>query len=195
MPAVWSATIARQTGRPETVAAGAGHDETAKLNGAKVTEISITVTGVDEIVKKLGSGWAVAAMRKPMEDSLLSVLDYMQDYPGPPQRPYPNMLRTPKQRRWFFRALKLGLIQVPYVRTGKLGQSWTWTIGNVPGGLHGKVGTNMAYAKYVQNAGDQALIHQGNWRTDAGAIQELRNDIVARFRRDIAAYVTHMNAT
>ena len=67
-------------------------------------EISITITGIDDVVKRLGSGWAEKAMRLPMEHSLMSLVDYLEEYPGPPQRPYPNMLRTacwkfPSRRR------------------------------------------------------------------------------------------------
>lgn len=158
-------------------------------------EITITVTGIDDVVKRLGSNWAEKAMRLPMEHSLMSIVDYMEEYPGPPQRPYPNMLRTAKQRRYFFWALKQGIIKVPYERRGKLGQSWTWRISSLGNGLHGVAGTDKSYAKYVQSSAHQALIHRGNWRTEMDAIRELRSDIIARFRRDIAAYVQRMSAT
>ncbi|MBK8772626.1 MAG: hypothetical protein IPM06_19675 [Rhizobiales bacterium] len=105
------------------------------------------------------------------------------------------MLRTAKQRRYFFWALKQGIIKVPYERRGKLGQSWTWRISSLGNGLHGVAGTDKGYARYVQSSAHQALIHRGNWRTEMDAIRELRSDIIARFRRDIAAYVQRMSAT
>ena len=102
-------------------------------------------------------------------------------------RPYPKMLRTEKQRRYFFWALKEGLIQVPYVRTGKLGQSWTWKVTTTASGLRGDVGTNMNYARWVQRQGSQARIHRGNWLTDYGAVQQKRDEIGRRFRSAIRA--------
>jgi hypothetical protein len=70
---------------------------------------------------------------------------------------------------------------VPYVRTGKLGQSWTYRIETTGSGLRGIVGTNMPYAKWVQNEDSQAAIHRGNWLTDARVVSQRRDEIGRRF--------------
>ena len=151
-------------------------------------DITMEVTGIGELFRKLDSISANEILRKPMEACLIDLQSYMaDDYPGPPQRPYPNMLWTAKQRRYFFWALKKGLITVPYVRTGKLGQGWSWKVSTEANGLHGTVGNNLGYAPYVQSKAKQALIHYGNWRTDAQAVEEKRDEIVRRFRDAIAA--------
>ena len=80
-----------------------------------------------------------------------------------------------------------GVIQVPYVRTGKLGQSWTWRITTTGSGLRGQVGTNLKYAPWVQSSESQARIHQGNWLTDMGALNAKRDEIGRRFRTAIRA--------
>jgi hypothetical protein len=152
-------------------------------------EISMTVDGVKETIGHIQNIAGIQILRPPMEESVNLLLAYMQDYPGPPQRPYPQMLRTEKQRRYFFWALKNGLIQVPYVRRGKLGQSWTTSVTASGNSLHGIVGTNLKYAVYVMNSQRQAVIHQQNWRTDRMAIEANRAEIVERFRAAIRRHI------
>ncbi len=145
-------------------------------------ELSAEVEGLDTLFRKLDHLAAVEVLKPPMEASMLVLVDFMEVYPGPPQRPYPNMLRTAKQRKYFFWALKQGIIKLPYVRTGKLGQRWTWEIKAEANGIRGVAGNNLEYAPYVQSKALQARIHQGNWNTDAQAVEEKRDEIVQRFR-------------
>jgi hypothetical protein len=152
-------------------------------------EISMTVDGVKETIGHIQNIAGIQVLRPPMEESVNLLLAYMQDYPGPPQRPYPQMLRTEKQRRWFFWALHNGLIQVPYVRRGKLGQSWNTSVTASGNSLHGVVGTNLKYAVYVMNSQRQALIHRQNWRTDRQAIEANRAEIVERFRAAVRRHI------
>ena len=149
--------------------------------------IILDQSSLNKAFQRLGTGPMQQILRRPMEASLLQLHSDLTDYPGPPQRPYPKMLRTERQRRYFFWALKNGVITVPYHRTGKLGQSWTWKIDTTPSGLRGEIGTNMSYAKRVQHQGLQARIHQGNWLTDYGAIEKRRDEIGRRFRAAIRA--------
>lgn len=143
--------------------------------------MQVNQNSINSLFRRLDHLAAVNVLLRPMEESLLSLQDDLTDYPGPPQRPYPKMLRTAKQRRYFFWALKAGVIQVPYVRTGKLGQSWSWKIETTGAGLRGVVGTNMGYAKWVQREDSQARIHRGNWLTDARAVDQRRAEIGRRF--------------
>ena len=149
--------------------------------------IEINDGAVTKLFNRLDHSAVMRTLRPPMEASLLSLHDDLTDYPGPPQRPYPKMLRTAKQRRWFFWALKEGKISIPYARSGKLGQSWNTHIDETGSGMYGKIGTNMSYAKWVQNAESQARIHQGNWLTDEQAFGKRRDEIVLRFRHAIRA--------
>ena len=144
--------------------------------------LQVNQGSVDSLFRKLDRLDATRVLRAPMEESLQLLQDDLTDYPGPPQRPYPKMLRTDKQRRYFFWALKQGIIQVPYVRTGKLGQSWTYKITVTGSGLRGVVGTNLRYAQVVQAEDSQAMIHRGNWPTDAQVVHRRRDEIGQRFR-------------
>jgi len=136
---------------------------------------------VDGLFRQMDRMAAIGVLRPPMEASLMVLQDDLTDYPPRPQRPYPKMLRTAKQRRYFFWALKQGIIKVPYTRTGKLGQSWTWEITRTGAGLRGVVGTNLSYARWVQKEESQAMIHRGNWLTDARAVSRRRSEIGRRF--------------
>ena len=124
-------------------------------------------------------------LRPPMEASLLMLQDDLTDYPPPSTGKI--RFKSAKQRRYFFWALREGFIQLPYHRKGKLGQSWTWRITSTGNGLRGQVGTNLSYAKWVQNEDSQARIHRGNWLTDTGAVQQKRDEIGRRFRSAIRA--------
>ncbi len=150
-------------------------------------EVSIQVDGLDKLFAKLDRLTTNEVLRPPMEASLISLYNYMADEtPGPPQRPYPKMLRTTRQRRYFFWALAQGIIKVPYSRTGKMQQRWAWEIETQADGLHGKVGNNYAPTRYVQSKAYQARIHQGNWQTDADAMREKRGEIIERFRNAVS---------
>lgn len=150
-------------------------------------DVSIQVEGLDQLFAKLDKLAANEVLKPPMEASLISLYNYMADEtPGPPQRPYPKMLRTAKQRRYFFWALAQGIIKVPYQRSGKMQQNWTWEMETLADGLHGKVGNNYKPTRYVQSEAFQARIHQGNWQTDADAIRGKRDEIIQRFRSAVS---------
>ena len=123
-------------------------------------QVSIKIDGVDKVLRKLGTAKGVAALVKPMEESVVKVREGMADYP----------LDWPENT---------------YVRTGKLGQSWTGRVQQHSNGVTGKIGTNRSYAPWVQSQQFQARVHRGRWQTDAMVIDRLRPWIVARFKRAI----------
>ena len=142
-------------------------------------------SSLDKAFARLGTSHMQRVLRRPMEASLLSLQDALTDYPPPSTGKI--RFKTAKQRRYFFWAVQHGVIQVPYQRTGKLGQSWTWKITTTGAGLRGEVGTNYKAAHWVQRQGTQARIHRGNWLTDYGAVQQKRDEIGRRFRDAIRA--------
>ncbi len=134
---------------------------------------------------RLGTAHMQQVLRRPMEESLLLLHSDLTDYPA--QSKGKMRFKTAAQRRYFFWAVQNGIITTPYVRTGKLGQSWTWKVDATPSGLRGTVGTNLSYAPWVQSKPDQARIHRGNWLTDYGALDRRRDEIGRRFRDAIRA--------
>ena len=147
--------------------------------------VEINDGAVTKLFNRLDHSAVMRTLRPPMEASLLTLHDDLTDYPPPSTGKV--RFKSAKQRRYFFWALKQGIIEIPYVRTGKLGQSWIARIDETGSGMYGRIGTNMKYAKWVQNAESQARIHQGNWLTDEQAFGKRRDEIVLRFRKAIRA--------
>lgn len=147
--------------------------------------IEINDGAVTKLFNRLDHSAVMRVLRPPMEASLLSLHDDLTDYPS--KSTGKVRFKSTKQRRYFFWAIKNGAIVVPYVRTGKLGQSWNTQVTETGSGMYGKIGTNMGHAKWVQSAESQARIHQGNWLTDEQAFGKRRDEIVTRFRRAIRA--------
>ncbi len=147
--------------------------------------IEINDGAVAKLFQRLDHASVMRVLRPPMEASLLSLHNDLTDYPSPSTGKV--RFKTAKQRKYFFWALSNGVIQVPYVRSGKLGQSWNTRVTETGSGMRGEIGTNMSYARWVQSAESQARIHQGNWLTDEQAFGKRRDEIVARFRRAIRA--------
>jgi hypothetical protein len=127
-----------------------------------------------------------------LEEAMWSVCDAVQrdmmDYPPPRREPLPavypmphmrngyptgtmymSKFKTFKQQRYFFWALREGLIQVPYRRKRSAGlrgafHSEVWREG---ASVVGAVGVNEDYAPYARyvigNDDEQAEYHKGHW--------------------------------
>lgn len=148
--------------------------------------MSIQIDGVDKLMARLGALQSNAVLRPPMTASVIEIETWMKAYPSRKSRkPEPGKFKSEKQRRYVMAAIRRGEIKIPYVRTGKLGQAWTWKVTESANGLTGVVGNNINYARYVQNVTLQARMHQGNWRTDAQALTRFRPVVLARFKRAI----------
>ena len=147
--------------------------------------VIVNQSSLNKAFDRLGTANMQRILRPPMEASLLDLHNDLTDYPPPSTGKM--RFKTAKQRRYFFWAVSNGVIQVPYVRTGKLGQSWTWKITTTANGLRGEDGTNLKCVKWVQVQETQARIHRGNWLTDYGALNKNRDQIGRRFRNAIKA--------
>lgn len=115
--------------------------------------IGIDITGIDEIKTKLAKMPAAVADAGVEEanDYLRGVL---QKYPPSKyvtrKAAYGFSFFTARQRRWFFWALKNGVIEVPYRRTNRLSNAWE---------LLGR-GRN----QIIVNEAPGAQFVQGHWR-------------------------------
>jgi hypothetical protein len=158
--------------------------------------IDANINGLDNAVLKLNTLASGAFMVAPMQASVIEIETYMKYYPPPPpaiQGPASVPARTFTTKNGIKvtlranRASGRGISTVKasslrYVRTGKLGQSWATRVEGDGNELIGRVGTNLNYAPYVESAALQASIHEDRWHTDAQAVEQLRDKIVARFR-------------
>ena len=133
---------------------------------------------LDSITARFGNLSGV--LRQPMEASLETLRSYMADTYPPPFTGKAHFV-SERQRRYVMAAIRRGTIKVPYVRTGKLGQSWDYRITVSGNGLRGEVGPGISYGIWVQSSERQAVIHRGRWRTDLDAVNANRGAIVRHF--------------
>lgn len=160
-------------------------------------DIEVKVTGIEGVVARLDRLAAARYTYEAMNASVTEIETYLKKYPPKPS-PVAGTALSPVRfttrggKAVDFMALSRGwerkgrkLRYVGYVRTGKLGQSWTTSIQQQGADLVGKVGTNLKYAPYVQSAERQAWMHQGRWRTDAQAVQKFTARILQRFRQAV----------
>lgn len=111
-------------------------------------------------------------------------------YPTPKRASQP--FKTDKQRRWFFWALRTGLISVPYVRTGILASSWRaenngwadWSIAN-----------SASYAALVVGRGEQSHYHKNHWWVSQDIIEEKTPDLTAKLTEEIIELADGMEGT
>ena len=166
-----------------------------------MADVTITITGVDKVLQKLGKIEGPKVLLMPMEASVIELETFMKWYPpeidsiqGPAMIPILSF-RTKGGKLVRMRANKVSgkniawgkAASLNYKRTGKLGQRWGNKVKLTSDGVEGTVTNNLSYAPYVQSDKLQARIHQGRWRTDVQAIEQLRGAIVRRFEAAIEA--------
>jgi hypothetical protein len=120
--------------------------------------MSVTVTGLDELFRKLDRVAAIDKLEEPTYQGVLLLQSFEQDYP-----PQPALSR--------------------YIRTGTLGRRWTTKVERTSDGFIGRVGNNVPYGPYVQSKRFQARFHaRTGWRTDEQAVDENRATIVGFYQ-------------
>lgn len=124
------------------------------------TLIEITITGIDELIGRIGVVGAVEVMRRPVTESVIHLEGKMKEYP--PQRAGSS-----------------------YRRTGTLGRRWTHEVTDSNDGITGHVGNNTVYGPYVQSQQLQARVHMEMWQTDMQVIEDEQDMIVGFFERAV----------
>ena len=144
--------------------------------------MTVRIEGLDRVIRKLDK--LEANLFKPMTKATAHIQEKMADYPPASGKPQP--FKTDRQRRYFFWALREGLITIPYRRTGTLGRKWTHRVER--GGRRGVVGNNTAYGPLVQSGDQQAGYHRGTWQTDqevadreAGQVRQFFVDEIRKY--------------
>jgi len=88
-----------------------------------------------------------------------------------------------KQQRGFFAGLGAGDVDVPYVRKGTLGASWTSDVKLIPEGVAAVVGTKVPHAPLVigDEATEQAEYHKGTWTPVNKSVTAMLGDLYSVF--------------
>lgn len=134
--------------------------------------LGVDVSGLKELQAKLAK-----LPRAVHEDATRAgadeVVKFMRTYPAQNyvsrQSAYGVAFFTAKQRRYFFWALKEGIINTPYQRTNTLRDNWV-IIGQ---GLDEMVVNQTPYAGLVMGDGEQNRMHQKiGWKTVEARLKE-----------------------
>lgn len=99
--------------------------------------------------------------------------------------PHSQPFKSEASRRWFFWALKNGLIQVPYVRTQHLGASWE--VGG--GGLRRTVGTPASYAPLVKSERMTRYHRVTGWESAPMTTMRVESQILALVHQGIRVWL------
>lgn len=130
---------------------------------------TIRIEGAEELIKKIDSIIAMRRVKAAIREAAVFIEGKLKEYPMASHRPNPMLKVNDRMRRGFFYHLKHGDIEVPYRRgqspkSEKLGQSWTTRTENM--GFRAIVGTNVSYARLVQDSAKQTSYHRGTgWIT------------------------------
>jgi hypothetical protein len=142
--------------------------------------------GYEELLRKLETLGQLKQVGAAVKAGTAHLAGKMKVYPAQRrltrQAVYGRSFVSDRQRRYFFYALKNGLIQVPYRRgqspgSRNLKQTWTVTMSN--NDLTGEAGTNTPYAPLVQGEGTQTKYHAAvGWKTEQTVLAEESDKVV-----------------
>ena len=127
---------------------------------------SIEVVGLEDVLWRIKS-LPAEAQKQIIEDvgtyseKVLQEKQPAQKYVSR-RRAYGKPFFTAKQRRYFFWALKEGIIDVPYHRTGKLGKGWK--VKRDPRAGWATITNAVPYAPYVQGMVQSRHEKLGGWK-------------------------------
>lgn len=143
-----------------------------------MTNVSIEVKGLEELVKKLGAGALpiIKALTRGVAEALKAEI---ARYPGPVKRPFQF---GSKKSAAFYHAMRRQAGLGPYVRNSdpysqRLGPSWAT---ESRGAVDAVVGTDVTYAPWVVDAKRQQPGHKATgWVTDEEAARKVEESRVA----------------
>ena len=145
------------------------------------------IEGLDSLLSKLSKLSELRQLTGGLKLVAAHIIGIMQQYP-PRRLGVKQPLKTERQRRYFFWALKAGKIQVPYQRGSSPGsrnlkQQWRVVV-ETPTRVVAENKTK--YARLVQKAGEQSFYHKQNgWITDEEALAKARPLAVTVIRQRV----------
>ena len=150
--------------------------------------MATTIRGVVELKRKLAKLVDMRSIVPALEASAVHVKGKVSKYPhGNQHRPQP--FKTEKSRRFFFWALRQGIIEVPYRRgqsPGSEDHGQSWTIKGMKGGLQQVIGSDTSYGRLLQDADAQTAYHKATgWRTVQDVAEEEADDVLAYLKRAV----------
>ena len=159
--------------------------------------IDIEIKGLRQLKKQLDPKVFDRRMVATMHGAADLMRAGLKEYPEPPSagdKARAVAAWTPKQRGWFFWALKHGKIEVPYRRgqspgSEKLGASWTKRVRRGSQGIVATIGTKASYARLVMDDKRQATIHRGRWQTVQKVMKDKQREVKRFFEIAVKRWV------
>lgn len=150
---------------------------------------TIRIEGVDELIKRVDDISKLHRTKQAIKAGGESFERYMKEYPTHVSRPNPLIKLDPRVRRGFFWHLKNDPdFKVPYRRTTKLQDSWNTKVENK--GFRAVVGTNVSYARLVQDSAKQSSYHRHTgWITTRQAEMLYGSQIIDQIKQALISEV------
>jgi hypothetical protein len=141
---------------------------------AKRPAMKVTIPDRAKLRGKIQTIEQLKFLRPYVRAAALYVKGLLARYP--PARRGSQPFKTAKQRRYFFWALKEGIIEVPCFRMQNPKSenlAGSWGMKKEYGGLRYTVGTNVSYARWVMDRKQQSAYHK---TTGWGTVQGIAED-------------------
>ena len=146
------------------------------------------IIGDEELRRKLKKLADMRSLVPSMEEAALHVKGKVSKYPQGNQH-RPQEFKTDKSRRFFFWALKAGVIEVPYRRgqsPGSEDHGQSWTIKGMKNGLQQIVGSDTSYGELLQSEAKQTSYHrQTGWRTVEDVTEQEEEKVLDFLKRAV----------
>ena len=133
-------------------------------------DVTVDIIGLDEAIKKLEKLGKMNTLHAAIQSAGMYIKGLMTVYPPRTHIPLSAVggFKTDKSRRYFFWALKKGLIEVPYRRgqsPGSESLDKKWTSKYDRNKFEAVVGNNASYARLVQGGKQTKMMKMIGWKT------------------------------
>jgi hypothetical protein len=150
--------------------------------------MATVITGGAELRRKLSKLKDFKSLVPTLQGAAVHVKGKISKYPsGNQHRPQP--FKTAKSRRFFFWALRQGIIEVPYRRgqsPGSEDHGQSWTVKGMKGGLKQVIGSDTSYGRLLQKAGSQTAYHKGTgWKTTDQVMREEEAYVLTQIQKKV----------
>jgi len=142
--------------------------------------ITISIEGLDKLSKRLQSiaDWVSNGVATDLETAVRQFINGLPPYPSPSGRSMLPFIKSAKQLRWLFWAIRTGQITVPYPRTGALRGGMKSEVRRIGGDIVGLAISTAPSSPYVIDENRQAAYHRGTWWTLQDQFRKFRNTII-----------------
>jgi len=145
--------------------------------------MATTIKGDAELRRKLAKLKDLRPVVPYIEAAAVHVKGMISKYPPLANAHRPQPFKTEKSKRYFFWALKQGIIEVPYRRgqsPGSEDHGQSWTIKGMKQGLQQAIGSDTSYGPLLQDPQQQTAYHKETGWKDTDTVAKAEADDVLK---------------